>query len=88
MDELTTAQIMFITLAGMEDARIKAGGGIVERSGRGQNSERMSVSDYAKMRRGADLSKQIKETRKAQKPFRDWLESQVKDAFDREMRFR
>lgn len=87
MDELTTAQIMFLTLAGMEDARIKAGGGTIDRRARWRG-ESMSVSDYAKMRRGADLSKQIKETRKAQQPFRDWLESQVKDAFDREMRFR
>lgn len=51
MDELTTAQIMFITLSGMEDARIKAGGGPVERNQPSSMDGGMSVADYAKFKK-------------------------------------
>lgn len=89
VDVLTSAQIMFLAFAGMEDARIKAGNGTVERSNRGKNMAPMSVSDYAKTRRSSPEMKEfVKKTRAAQKDFRKWLESQVKAEFEKDMRFR
>lgn len=74
----------------MEDARIKAGGGLVDRSPVSDEgeSEMMTTSDYAKMKRGdPELKKYVKETREKQADFRKWLDEQVRAEFVKEMRF-
>jgi len=82
--ELTTAQIIFSGLAGMEDAQVKSGNGLVDRnrSKDVENIKGMSVADYAKMRQANQPGNKIYETRKAikekQKPLRALLEGRIK----------
>jgi len=86
--DLTSAQIMFLAFAGMEDARIKAGGGPVERSNKGGQGDQLTVSEYAKMRRGrSEMKEYVKKKRADQKEFRAWLNSQVKAELVKEMRY-
>lgn len=82
--ELTTAQIIFSGLAGMEDAQVKSGNGLIDRS-KSENMENMQgmcVADYAKMRQANQPGNEIFETREAikarQKPLRALLEGRIK----------
>jgi len=81
---LTTAQVIFSGLAGMEDAQVKSGNGLVDRSESGdvENMQGMSVAEYAKMRQANKPGTEIYETRKAikerQKPLRALLEGRIK----------
>lgn len=88
MDELTTAQIMFITLAGMEDARIKAGGGPVKRTTR--PTDGISVQEYAKIRRsmrpGGDDFELMKQKRDEQADLRKHIEKMAIEELRREGR--
>lgn len=82
MQDLTTAQIIFSGLAGMEDAQIKSGNGLVERETEEVDGmEGMSVSDYAKMRQsnqpGSEIFEEMRARRERQKPMRAFLETRV-----------
>lgn len=66
----------------MEDAQVKSGNGLVERSTPGQNeSEGMSVSDYAKMRQANKPGTEVYEVqeglRKSQTRIRSILEGRI-----------
>jgi len=87
--ELTTAQIIFSGLAGMEDAQVKSGNGLVDRnrSEGVENMKGLSVTDYAKMRQANQPGNEIYETRKAikerQKPCGQCLKGGQKSSFSR-----
>ena len=90
--ELTTAQIIFSGLAGIEDAQVKSGNGLVNR----RNSESletmkgMSVADYAKMRQASQPGNEVFETcnaiKERQKPLRTILEGRIKKLVLEDMR--
>lgn len=91
--DLTTAQILFLSMAGMEDAQIKAGNGLVDRTKKDlETMQGMSVSDYAKMRQAHLPGNEIYETQKAikerQKPLRALLERRVKKLVLEDMKYR
>jgi hypothetical protein len=94
IDRLTTAQIIFLGLATAEDARIKSGGGTVDRDqvGAGENMAGMSVADYAKMKRALEPGGEIRTTmerlKREQAPLRKHIEEQAKKVIEREMRNR
>jgi hypothetical protein len=77
-------------LAGMEDAQVKSGNGLVEREG-GEMGESMSVADYAKMRQGnkagSELQKEIAAMKERQKPLRALLEGRIKQLAREDMRY-
>jgi hypothetical protein len=80
-------------LAGMEDAQIKSGNGMVDRAGEGGEmaNEGMSVSDYAKMRQASVPGNEIYETqqglRNSQKKLRSILEGRVRKLAKADMRY-
>lgn len=95
MQDLTSAQILFLGLAGMEDAQIKAGNGLVKRS-RAVGSSNMDSDieysrNYAKLKRdmkpGGVLQKEMEEIRKKQAAFRAGLEAEIKQVLEKEERF-
>lgn len=81
---MTTAQIIFMGLAGMEDAQIKSGNGLVERTegGEGDMAESMSVKDYAKMRQankpGTEVFEARQQIKSGQKRMRSVLENRIR----------
>ena len=76
----------------MEDAQVKSGNGLVERSKPDDmdNMQRMSVADYAQMRRANQPGNEIYETMKVikdrQKPLRALLEGRIKKLVLEDMR--
>jgi hypothetical protein len=91
--ELTTAQIIFSGLAGMEDAQVKSGNGLVDRS-KSADMEKLkgiSVADYAKMRQANQPGNEIYEIQKAikerQKPLRAVLEGRIKKIVLEDMKY-
>jgi hypothetical protein len=89
--ELTTAQIIFSGMAGMEDAQVKSGNGLVERSTAEEELQGMSVAEYAKMRQASQPGNEVYEARNAlkerQKPLRVLLEGRIKKLAIEDMRF-
>ena len=76
----------------MEDAQVKSGNGLVDRS-KSEDAEYMkgmSVADYAKMRQANQPGNKIFETQKAlkerQKPLRAILEGRIKKLALQDMR--
>jgi hypothetical protein len=88
--ELTTAQIIFSGLAGMEDAQVKSGNGLTDRSKTEEKMQGMSVAEYAKIRQASQHGNEICETRKVikekQKPLRALLEGRIKKLVLEDMR--
>lgn len=83
---LTPVQLMFLALASMEDAQIKGGGGLVERSEISSTDDAMSVQDYFRLKREHEiLAQQIREK---QAPLRELLESRVRQMVLEEMKYR
>ena len=66
----------------MEDAQVKSGNGLVERSTAEEEMQEMSVAEYAKMRQANQPGNEVYEARKAlkkkQKPLRALLEGRIK----------
>lgn len=94
VQDLTSAQILFLGLAGMEDAQIKAGNGLVKRDGHNGGSDMDTdleySKNYAKLKRaqkGGELQKEMDEIRKKQASFRAALEAEMKREFEREERY-
>jgi hypothetical protein len=94
VQELTSAQILFAGLAGMEDAQIKAGNGAVKRDGSHGGSDMASdleySRNYAKLKRSqknGELAKEMEAIRKKQAPFRAALEAEIKRELEREARY-
>lgn len=85
--ELTTAQIMFLSLSAMETAKVVSGNGMVERpdisapkteDDMHTNRKVMSVQEYAEMRRReAEIAEVMKRKREEQKELREAIEKQV-----------
>ncbi len=90
MQDLTSAQILFLGLAGMEDAQIKAGNGLVKRDGGMQ--EGMSTSDYFKARRsrtpGTEEFQALQNKRERQAGLRKLLDAKVRQLVQEDMRYR
>jgi hypothetical protein len=95
MQDLTSAQILFLSLAGMEDAQIKAGNGLVKRDGsKGSSSMDSDIEysrNYAKLKRdmkpGGDLLKEMEKIKKEQASFRAGLEAEIKRELEKEARY-
>ena len=66
----------------MEDAQVKSGNWLVERSTAEEEMQGMSVAEYAKMRQANQPGNEVYKARKAlkerQKPLRALLEGRVK----------
>ena len=80
--EQTTAQIIFLGMAGMEEAQLKSGNGLVDRSQPEEEMRGMSVAEYAKMRQANQPGNEVYGARKAlkerQKPLGALLEGRIK----------
>jgi hypothetical protein len=76
----------------MEEAQLKSGNGLVDRTASdiGDNMKSMSVADYAKMRQANLPGNEVYEARKAlkekQKPLRALLEGRIKKLVLEDMR--
>lgn len=76
----------------MEDAQVKSGNGLVDRSKSEclETMKGMSVADYAKMRQASQSGNEVFETSKAikerQKPLRTMLEGRIKKLALEDMR--
>ena len=85
---------MFLSMAGMEDAMIKAGNGTVKR-GRGEDGGMDADIEYSKnygklrraMKPGGEIRQEMEEIRKKQAPFRAALEAEIKAVVEQEARF-
>ena len=88
---MTSAQIMFMGLAGMEDAQVKAGNGLVKRQ-EAQDMQTMSTADYfaAKKasRAGTEEFEALQEQKKKQAGLRKILDSKVRKLVAEDMRYR
>ena len=77
-------------MAGMEDAQVKSGNGLVDRSKPEEEMQGMSVAEYAKMRQANQPGSEVYEARKAlkerQKPLRALLEGRIKKLALEDMR--
>ena len=66
----------------MEEARLKSGNGVVDRSKPKEEMQGMSVAEYAKMRQANQPGNEVYEARKSlkerQKPLRSLLEARIK----------
>jgi len=95
VDQLTSAQILFVGLAAMEDAQIKAGNGTVKRdgtaSGGSMDADIAYSANYGKMKRelrqGGAIQKEMEERKKKQAPFRAALEAEIKKVLQEEERY-
>lgn len=79
--------MMFLALASLEDARIKGGGGMIDREEISEQSsaEGMSVQDYFEMKRQQEeLCRQIRES---QAPLRAKLEGRVRQMIEESWRW-
>jgi hypothetical protein len=93
VQDLTSAQILFLGLAGMEDAQIKAGNGLVKRDRNGgsdMDTDLEYSKNYAKLKRSqksGELAKEMDEIRTKQAPFRAALEAEIKQELEKEARY-
>ncbi len=89
--DLTSAQILFLGLAGMEDAQIKAGNGLVKR-GAAVAQEGMTTKDYFAMRKakkpGTEEHSALVEKRQKQAGMRKILDGRVRALVQEDMRYR
>ena len=92
MQDLTTAQILFLGLAGMEDAQIKSGNGLVKREAANKMQEGMTTSEYFKMRKikqpGTEEHKELQEKRQRQAGLRKLLDGKVRQLVQEDQRYR
>jgi len=83
---------MFMGLAGMEDAQVKAGNGLVKRQEGTEMQESMSTADYfaAKKasRAGTEEFEALQERKKKQAGLRKILDSKVRKLVAEDMRYR
>ena len=74
----------------MEDAQVKSGNGLVDRSTPEEKMQGMPVAEYAKIRQANQPGNEIYEARKAlkerQKPLRALLEGRIKKLALEDMR--
>jgi hypothetical protein len=91
VQDLTTAQILFLGLAGMEDAQIKSGNGLVKREA-AKMQEGMTTSEYSKMRKmkqpGTEEHKELQEKRQRQSGLRKLLDGKVRQLVQEDQRYR
>ena len=91
MQDLTSAQILFLWLAGMEDAQIKAGNGLVKRVAVG-GQKAMTTADYFAAKRtrqpGTAEHAQMIELRNKQSGLRKILDGKVRKLAQADMRYR
>jgi hypothetical protein len=82
---------MFLSFAGMEDAQITAGNGLVKREGERQPTP-TSTSDYFKAKKmntpGTAEFADLQEKRKRQTGLRKILDAKVKKLVQEDMRYR
>jgi hypothetical protein len=90
MQDLTSAQIMFLAFAGMEDAQITAGNGLVKREV--AEVQATSTADYFRARKatrpGTQEFAELQEKRKRQSSLRKFLDGKVKALIQEDMRYR
>ncbi len=80
---------MFMGLAGMEDAQVKAGNGLVKREATEMQSRPMSTADYFKAKRAARPdSDEILKRKEKQAGFRKILDGKVRKLVLEDMRYR
>ena len=91
VQELTSAQILFSGLAGMEDAQIKSGNGLVKREA-AMEQEGMSTADYFAAKkvtqRGTAEHAAMVEKVKRQSGLRKILDGKVRKLAQEDMRYR
>ena len=91
MQDLTSAQIVFLGLVGMEDAQIQSGNGLVKREA-GMQQEGMTTQDYFAMRKakvqGTDEHVALVEKRKKQAGLRKLLDGKIRTLVQEDMRYR
>ncbi len=91
MQDLTSAQILFLCLAGMEDAQIKAGNGLVKREDT-EMQEGISTKDYFRAKRalmpGTEEFEALQEKKKKQRGLRKILDDKVRQLVQNDMRYR
>ena len=92
--DLTSAQILFLGLAGMEDAQIKSGNGTVKRGTAGGGSMDSDIEyskNYANLKRAmkpdGELQKEMAQIREKQAAFRAGLEAEIKQVLEKEARY-
>jgi len=85
---------MFLSMAGMEDAMIKAGNGTVKRGNGGSEDMDADIEyskNYGKLQRamkpGGEIRREMEEIKKKQAPFRAALEAEIKAVVEQEARF-
>lgn len=92
MEELTSAQILFMGLAGMEDAQVKSGNGLVKRSAVDAQQQAISTEEYfrAKRRRtpGTEEYEAVERLRVKQTGLRKILDGKVRKLVQEDMRYR
>lgn len=92
VQHLTSAQILFLALAGMEDAQIQAGNGLVDRGDADTMRESTSVADYFAARRatkpGTMEFQELQTKREKQAGLRKLLDNKVRALVQEDMRFR
>lgn len=90
MQDLTSAQVLFLGLAGMEDAQITAGNGLVKRDA--AEVQATSTADYFKAKRmlkpGTEEFADLQDKRKRQSGLRKLLDGRVKALIQEDMRYR
>ena len=88
---MTSAQIMFMGLAGMEDAQVKAGNGLVKRQ-EVQDMQTMSTADYFAAKKasmaGTVEFAAMQEKRQKQAGLRKILDGKVRKLVAEDMRYR
>jgi|GEM_PF-1332252 len=81
IEDLTSAEMIFLGMAGMEDAQIKAGAGPVKRDFGVQDDRLMGTAELAEMHRakqpGGTIAQTIEEMRRKQAPLRAKIEEQA-----------
>jgi len=91
VQDLTSAQILFLGLAGMEDAQIKSGNGLVKREAAVAQAG-MTTADYFAMQKlkvpGTVEHVALAEKIKQQTGFRKLLDGKVRALVQADMRYR
>jgi hypothetical protein len=83
---------MFLGLAGMEDAQVKAGNGLVKRQEAVEMQESMSTADYFAAKKasmaGTAEHEAMQERKKRQAGFRRLLDGKVRKLVAEDLRYR
>ena len=83
---------MFMGLAGMEDAQVKAGNGLVKRQEATEMQESMSTADYFAAKKasmaGTAEFEALQERKKKQAGFRRLLDGKVRKLVAEDLRYR